>query len=145
MFVICVLLVILFIFWQFKMLKKYALAYDSFKLNIPGRYVVVKGGIIPFEEIDFVTVRELEQPSMLEKTFSKSACYAYMAEVVFHLKSGCEVTCTFNNKGVLYKTLKQVAPFVQVNGDIDCFKPQMRWGVLLVIVAVIILVCLLRN
>lgn len=145
MVIIAFLLLVIFLVWQFEMLKKYALAYDSFKLNIPGRCAVVRGEIIPFEEIDFITVKELEQPSTLEKTFSKSACYAYMAEVVFHLKSGCEVTCTFNNKGVLYKALKQLASIVQVNGDIDYFKPQVRWGVLLVIVAVIVLVFLLRK
>lgn len=138
------ILVFLLFFWQFKVLKKYAFGYDSFKLKIAERYVVVNGARIDFEEIDYITVKELEQPSDLEKAFSKSAFYAYMTEVTFHLKGGFGVTCRFNSKRVLYRALKQLEPFVQIHGNIEYFKPQIRWIPLLIIVASIILIFLTR-
>ena len=126
-----------FLVWQFKMFKKYMLEYDRFKLDIPSRYILVNQERIIFEEIDFITVQELEQPSVLEKTFSKSAARAYMARVMFHLKNGYRVDCTFNRKRELYSTLKQLEPFVPVRGNIEDFKPSINW------VAVFILLIIL--
>lgn len=145
MVIIAFLLLVLFLVWQFKMLKKYALTFDYFKLNVSERFIVVNGEQIGFDEIACVTVRELEQPSVLEKAFSKSAFYTYMAEVTFHLKSGESVHCTFNTKGVLYKTLKKLEPFVPVNGDIDYFKPHLHWGALLLLLAGFVLFFLFKK
>ena len=131
MVTIAAFIVILFILWQFKMLKKYALGYDKFKINTKERYVSVNGERINFDEIDFITVRELEQPSVLEKTLSKSAFYAYIAKIEFHLIGGAMIPCVFNYKGALYNALKQLQPYVQINGDISYFKPRIAWRILI--------------
>ena len=39
MLIFATLLLIAFIFWQFKMFQKYTLQYDSFKINMPKRYI----------------------------------------------------------------------------------------------------------
>ena len=130
-------LLILFLIWQFKMFKKYALSVDRFKLDVPARYIMVNKERIIFEEIDFVTVRELEQPSTLEKVFSRSASSVYMAEVSFHLKSGYELACKFNHKGTLYKALKQLQPFVQINANVADYKPQVGWVAILMVLIIL--------
>lgn len=138
--VCAIIFMVLFIFWQFKMLKKYALKYDKFKINLKQEYLSVNGQEINFKEIDHITVRELEQPSALEKTLSKSAFYAYMAEIVFHLKNGPNIYCTFNYKGTLYRTLKQLEPYVKIDEDIDYYKPKIRWFNMLMVIAAVIIV-----
>jgi len=146
-FIMCVfvLWIIWFIFWQFKMIKKYVLSFDRCVVRAKEGYVAVNGREMNFDEIEGVTVREKEQPSALEKTFSKSAFYAYMSEMAFHLKDGACVTCTFNTKGALYKTLRQLAPCVAVNADINRYKPQSRWGYLLLIVAGVLFALLIKS
>ena len=145
MMTIAVIVVVLFIGWQFKLLQKYALKYDKFKISTQDKYVSVNGQIIYFGDIDYATVRELEQPALLEKAFSKSAFYTYMTELVFYLKSGAVVHCTFNYKGSLYKALKQLEPFVQIrHNNIEIYKPHIRWVRLLLLLAGIIVVLLLQ-
>lgn len=139
-FACAVVFIVLFIFWQFKMLKKYALKYDKFKLNLKQEYLSVNGQEINFKDIDHITVRQLQQPSALEKALSKSAFYAYMAEMVFHLKDGPAVYCTFNYKGALYKTLKQLEPYVKIDEDINYYKPRINWQYLLLIIAIFVII-----
>ena len=118
---VLVFLLVLFIFWQFKVLKKYAFTYNKIQLHIPQRYVVIDGQRINFEEIDYVTVHELEQPSSVEKIFSKAATAIYITRMVFHLKAGNCVACVFNHKGLLYKVLKQLQPFVRIEANIESY------------------------
>ena len=61
-FACAVVFIVLFIFWQFKMLKKYALKYDKFKLNLKQEYLSVNGQEVKFKDIDRITVRQLQQP-----------------------------------------------------------------------------------
>ena len=129
--VICVISCVLFIGWQWKMVKKYALTYDKFKINQLEKYITVNGKSIHFEDIDVVSVRELPQPEFWEKALSKSACYAYMAQIEFHLKNGNMVPVTFNTKGALYQTLKQLEGVVPVRANIDLYKPATMWWLLL--------------
>ena len=47
--VCAIIFMVLFIFWQFKMLKKYALKYDKFKINLKQEYLSVNGQEINFK------------------------------------------------------------------------------------------------
>lgn len=134
-----ILFIVIFIVWQFKMLKKYALSYDNFKIDATAGYVSVNGRRLYFNGIDYITVRELQQPSDMERMLSKSACYSYMAEIVFHLKGGETVCCTFNYKGALYKALKDLQPHTRIDENIDNYKPHVSWGRVILIIAAIII------
>ena len=127
MFFVGFLLVAAFLYWQFRMLKKYALKYDKCSVNVPEKCVVINGQQIAFEAIEAVTVKELPQPAVYERMLSKSAAYVYMTEVTFHLKDGLEMRCVFNHKAVLYKTLKQLEPVVSVQADLEQYKPRANW------------------
>lgn len=140
-----VVLIIMFIYWQFKMLKKYALTYDKFKINIAEKHVLVNGQKINFTDIDHITVRELPQPSPIEKTLSKSAFYAYMSEMELHLKQGERVPCTFHDKGTLYYTLKKLTPYVHIAANMDHYKPAINGWFLLGIIIAILLGWMMRR
>lgn len=130
MLIFATLLLIAFIFWQFKMFQKYTLQYDSFKINMPKRYISIKGETISFSEIDHITIIELEQPGTLEKALSKSAYHAYLTQMMFHLKNETVISCRFNSKHALYKTLKQLQPFIPVYADIEQYKTSVHWRIL---------------
>ncbi len=136
---VVVLLIIIFIYWQFKMWKKYSLTYDKFNINLKERYVLVNGNKINFREIDHIMVKELQQPSAWEKSLSRSAYYAYMTEVVFYLKDGGCVCCTFNYKGSVYRALKQLSPYVRIMDNIDQYKPKVDWLFIVGIIVAVIL------
>lgn len=138
--IICISLIVLFIFWQFKMCKKYNFSYDKFKINLKEEYISVNGQEINLKDIDYITVKELPQPSAYEKALSKSAYYAYMAQIVFHMKQGPDVNCTFNYKGALYKALKQLQQFVKIDDDIETYKPKIRWFNLIILIAALALI-----
>jgi len=145
MVILAFVFLVLFIVWQFKLLQKYALKYDRFKINIREKYVCVNGQKIYFSEIDHVRVKELPQPSVVEKALSKSAFYTYMAELTFCLKDGTVVPCVFNYKGILYKTLKQLSVYVPVPTNIDIYKPRVAWWQLVFLLGVIIFVLLMKS
>lgn len=134
-----------FIWWQFKMLKKYVLTFDRFSINTQKDYVQINHQIIPFADIAFISVREKEQPTTTEKMLSKSACYAYMAEMIFHLQDDICVSCVFNTKGALYKALKQLAPYLQINADTQKYKPRTSWGYMLLICAAVIMAAMCKS
>ncbi len=138
MFVFLFLLLIIFLFWQFKILLKYSFQYDKFKINIPQRKVYINGERVPFEEIDHISVLELEQPSTTEKAFSKTAYHTYLTKMLFHLKNGTTVSCRFNSKAALYKALKQLQPFVAIYENIEQYKTSLYWR-LIVFIAFVIL------
>ena len=134
-----ILLMIVFIAWQFKMLKKYALSYDKLKIHAGEGYVELNGQRIYFNGIEYITVRELQQPSAMEKAFSKSAFYSYMCEIEFHLKMPAPVHCSFTSKGALYGALKQLQPYVRIESNIEDYKPKINWWYLLLIIFAIII------
>ena len=140
--IFAVLLVIMFIVWQFKLLKKYVLSFDKYQINPQAGYVKVNEQLIPFAAIARVTVRPCEQPSAAEKALSKSAAYAYMAQLVFHLHDGSAVCCSFNTKGALYQALKQLAPHTTVEADIEAYKPRPGCGLFLIFGAAILIILL---
>ncbi len=127
---------ILFIGWQWKMLKKYALNYDKLAINHQEQCVTINGQSIPFADIDFVSVRELPQPALLEKALSRGAFYAYMAHVEFHLKNESVVPATCNAKGVLYQTLKRLEKVIPVRANVESYKPSFVGQLLLWILIV---------
>ena len=138
-----VLLVVCLSFLGFKVMKKYSLTYDQCQVNIQERCVVVNDKQIHFEDIDYITVIELEQPSWLEKSFSILAWRYYMARVVFYLKRGPAVSCTLNCKEILYPVLTQLKPYVSIKTDIDKYKPSIFRWVLAGICLVMMLMCIL--
>lgn len=135
------------IFLGIKTSKKYIFVRDRFKLDVPNRCVMINKERIFFEEIDFVTVYELEQPSALEKGFMyKAGSYAsrnlYMTQIIFRLKDGCEKECTFNKRSSLYKALKQLKPYVPVRAYIEDFKPPVYWEWIFIVVGILFFVFL---
>lgn len=134
-----IILFVFFIVWQFKMLKKYALSFDKFKIDAEAGYVSINEVRLYFSGIEYASVRELQQPSATERMLSKSACYSYMSEIVFHSKAHEPVSCTFNSKGALYKALKDLHPYIRIDDNIENYKPKINWIHILIIVAAIII------
>ena len=128
MCVILIVGVILFIVWQFSLLKKYTLHFDKFKINLQEKCVFVNGRSIRFDEIDHITVQPLEQPTLAEKALSRSAVNHYMAQMTFHLKQGTPVECVFNYKGALYKALTQLKPHVRIDASIETYNDPFKMG-----------------
>lgn len=116
-----------FIYWQWKMLKKYSLSFDKFKFDVKEQFLSVNGQSVHLADIDHITVRELEQPQWWEKALSKSACYTFMAQIEFHLKTGRVIPCTFNSKGALYHALTQLKPYIPIAANMDIYKPKANW------------------
>ena len=139
-------LMIWFIGWQFKMLKKYVLTYDKWAIHEKEGYLSVNGQQINLGDIVSVRVREMQQPSSTEKLLSKSAYYAYMSEMVLRLQDDTCVTCVFNTKGALYKALTQLAPYVRVEAPIQNYKPHVNWVMLLILMGAIFYIvrCMVR-
>ena len=131
------------IFLVIRTLKRYILVRDRFKLDVPNRCVMINKERIFFEEIDFVTVEELEQPNALERSVMYRAGSAggynlYMTQIIFHLKDKSEKECTFNKRTALYKALKQLKPYVTVRAYIEDFKPPVNWLRPILVVVVIL-------
>lgn len=132
------LCLIVFLYWQFKMVQKYAFQYDKFKINIPQRKVYINGEEVAFEEIDHLRVLELEQPSTTEKAFSKAAYHTYLTKMIFYLKNGIEVSCRFNSKAALYKALKRLQPFVPIYENIEQYKISISWRIIVLLAFVLL-------
>ena len=140
MSVILIVGVILFIVWQFSLLKKYTLRFDRFKINLQEKYVSVNGQNIRFEEIDYITVQPLEQPSLAEKALSRGTVNHYMAQMTLHLKQGMPVPCVFNYKAPLYKALTQLKPYVCIDANIEAYSAPFKWVPLVIFLVAIIIV-----
>ena len=119
---VSVVFVIMFIAWQFKLMVKYGLKFDNLKIDSINSSFMVNKREFKFDEVEYVTVNILEQPSVIERLLSKSAIIAYMTEIVFHMKNRVIVTCKFNNKGLLYKSLCQLRPHVRIEETIEQFR-----------------------
>ena len=138
MLIFLFLCLIVFFYWQFKMIRKYSFQYDKFKINIPQRNVCINGETVSFKEIDHICVLELEQPSIAEKAFSKTAYHTYLTKMIFHLKNGTVVSCRFNSKGALYKALKRLQPFVAIYENIEQYKISISWRIIVFLAFVIL-------
>ena len=119
---VAVIFVIMFIVWQFKLIVKYGFKFDNLKIDSVNNSFMVNKREFKFDEVEYVTVNILEQPSVIERLLSKSAVIAYMTEIVFHMKNRVIVTCKFNNKGLLYKSLCQLRPHVRIEETIEQFR-----------------------
>ena len=147
------LLMGIFIFVMIRSFKKYIAVCDRFKLDVLNRCVKINKERVFFEEIDYVTVCELEQPNAFEKAIlvgSRSGDdYLYMMQIIFHLKDGCEKECTFNKRTAFYKALKQLQPYVPVRAYIEDFKPEpvgcARYIYIVMLVGILLLILLFHN
>lgn len=130
------ILLILFIIWQIKVIMKYAFKYDNLKIDTEHGCLTINNEKIKFVDINYITVEELEQPSMVEKTLTRGGCYAYMSEIIVSLKDGTIKKCIFNHKGRLYKTLERLKPYVRMEIDIDTLKSEglPNWLAILLII-----------
>ena len=140
--IILIIGVILFIYWQFLVLKKYALKFDAFKVDKTKKYILLKKEIIKFRDIEYVAVEELEQPSVTEKVLTKSGAYCYMSKLIIGMKDGSIRECILNYKGTLYKTLKDLQPYVKIDADIEKYKPNT---ILSYIIMFILITCILIS
>lgn len=134
------ILVILFIIWQFKTIMKYSFKYDNIKIDTEHNFLIINNKKIKFVDINYITVEELEQPSILERTFSRGGHWAYISEITIHLKDSTTKKCTFNTKGRLYNTLKKLEQYVRIEADIDTFKNTgfSYWLTILVLITCLI-------
>ena len=94
--VLSVLLVLIFIIWQFKVLMKYSFNYDNFKIDTKNKFLTINNKQILFKDINYITVRELEQPSISEKLLTKGALCTFNAEALLQMKDGTIEKCKFN-------------------------------------------------
>lgn len=133
MLIAYILCLIFCIFWIIVFIEKPSSTYNKFKMNIPQRYISVDGEQIPFVEIESITVKETEQPSLLQRNlFHQSGHFTYLTTAVFHLKNKRNITCTFTTKPSLYNTLKQLKSFVPVSVDIKQYRTFFHWIVVLI-------------
>lgn len=119
---LAVISVIAFIIWQFKLLIKYGFKFDNLKIDSSNSCFKVNKREFKFDDVEYVTVNILEQPSVIERLLSKSAVAVYLTEIVFHMKSREIVTCKFNYKGLLYKSLCQLRPHVRIEENVEQFR-----------------------
>ena len=131
----CLVLISLYIIWQYKVITKYAFRFDKFSIDTNNNLIAINGTKIKFSDIDFVTIEELEQSSAIERTLTRSR-WNYMADIIFHLKNGTIQKCTFNYKGVLYKNLKQLQQYIKIDDDIEYYKIEglPNWLVILLLI-----------
>lgn len=132
--------VILFIIWQFKVIMKYSFNYDKVEVDNKNRLITINDEKISFKDINFVTVEELEQPSVAEKTLTRSGFYSYMSNMVIYLKDGNIKKCKFNYKGALYKILTKLKPYIKIDADIEQYKPNSLAMLLIFIIVIVIIV-----
>ncbi|MBR6098931.1 hypothetical protein IKP85_04220 [bacterium] len=123
MVLVAFLFLCLFLGWQFKVLKKYSLNFDVCKLDIPNKSIYINKKRILMMDVNYIDVLEGEQPSVTEKMFTRYAIYQYMTDMVIYLKDGSVEKCSFNSKGLIYKVLKQLEPYVRINADIEAYNP----------------------
>ena len=129
------ILVILFIIWQFKAIMKYAFKYDNLKIDAEHGFLTINNEKIKFVDINYITVEELEQPSMAEKIFTRGGRYAYISDIIIYLKDGVIKKCTLNSKGRLYKTLKMLQPYVKVVANVDSLNEGLpNWITILLLI-----------
>lgn len=147
MLIAYIFILIFCIFWIIVFIEKPSSTYNKFKMNIPQRYISVDGEQIPFVEIESITVKETEQPSLLQRNlFHQSGNFTYLTTAVFHLKNNRNITCTFTTKPSLYNTLKQLKPFVPVLVDIRKYRTFFHWIIVLIYVTfMFIFFVYLRN
>ena len=108
----------------------------EFKIDTEHGCLTINNEKIKFVDINYITVEELEQPSMVEKTLTRGGCYAYMLEIIVSLKDGTIQKCIFNHKRRLYKTLERLKPYVRMEIDIDTLKSEglPNWLAILLII-----------
>ncbi len=120
---ICILILIPYFIWQFKVIKKYGFNFDKLKIDTENKLIIINNRKIKFNDVSFITVMELDQPSNAEHLLTKAA-FNYMGEIIFNLKDGTMQKCICNYKGILYKSLTQLQPYIKIDCDIETYKPE---------------------
>lgn len=116
------LILIAFLFWQFKVIMKYSFYFDNISINEENKFLILNKEKIFFKDINHIEINELNQPALYEKLLSKGAVGNYMTEIFLFLKNNTIKTCKFNYKAHLYKTLKKLQPYIAINNDIEKYK-----------------------
>jgi len=134
--IISVIFVVAFIIWQFKVLMKYSFHFDKFTIDTKNKLLKINNKTFYFKDINYISIEECEQPSILEKGLTKSGFYTYISEVLLHMNDGSIEKCKFNYKGTLYKFLKDIQPFVKIEEDITNFKQndKSNFAILLILI-----------
>ena len=131
----CLVLMLLYFIWQYKVMKKYIFKFDKFDIDTENNLITINNTKIKFRDIDFATIEVLKQPSTTERTLTRSK-WNYMADIIFHLKNGEIQKCSFNYKGLLYKNLKQLQNYIRIDANIEDYKivGLPNWLVILLLV-----------
>lgn len=95
----------------------------NIQINTKERYVQIGNSRYEFSSIGSISVFEDEvQPSASERYFTRYAHNNYFAEISFNLKNGDSVKYKVVSKGQIYKILKTMQPYVQLNDNPENFK-----------------------
>lgn len=123
-------------------MMKYTFKFDKIIVDEKRQFLTLNKEKIYFKDIDHIDINELEQPALYEKALSKGASGHYMSEIILYLKNSSQKKCTFNYKGILYKTLKQLQPYTIINADIEIYKQEglPNWLSIILIIAGCVLI-----
>ncbi len=141
---ICILILIPYIIWQYKVVTKYGFKFDKLNIDIKNNLVTINNRKIKFTDINSIDVIEQEQPSNIERMLTK-ASYNYMADIVFYLKDGTTQRCVCNYKGIIYKSLAKLQPYIRINCDIEYFRPQGLPIYLVILMLILGTICIVFS
>lgn len=122
-----IIAIFLFFVWQIKVSYKY-LKFDKITIDPDKKQVILNSQIIPFNSINYVSVKETIQPAATERYFTRYAHNHQISIIEFQLDNLTVVQCQLNSVGQVYKILKQLKPYVKILDNIDDFKPKFVDG-----------------
>lgn len=141
---ICILILIPYIIWQYKVVTKYGFNFDKLKIDTENKLIIINNRKIKFNDVSFITVMELDQPSNAEHLLTKAA-FNYMGEIIFNLKDGTMQKCICNYKGIIYKSLAKLQPYIRINCDIEYFRPQGLPIYLVILMLILGTICIVFS
>ena len=123
------ILLAVFIFWQFVVLTKY-ISYKNttIKIDIPNKKLILEDATIPFQNIESISVSEVEAPTTAERYFTRYAHNYYISSIDIKLKDYSTTSIQLISKAQVYKILKQLQPHLRIDDNIEYFKPQFADG-----------------
>lgn len=97
--------------------------FRKLKIDEQKKQVVIADSFYNFSEIESVSVVEdSEQHSLLERCFSRYNCHNYFASILFKLKDGSIVSYNAVSKQQIFKILKKLKPYVELQDNPEYYK-----------------------
>ena len=97
--------------------------FRKLKIDEGKRQVVIENSFYNSSNIESVSVVEdSEQHSLFERCFSRYNCHNYFASILFKLKNGSMVSYNAVSKQQIYKILKKLEPYVELQDNPEYYK-----------------------